>query len=484
MTRLTLVVRCEPPYAQRALYTLDTLLMAGGIAAVHADSPPARGPWLYHGEGPPEAWAASRAVVVPHVRAAWRAMEAGPPEESEVVSGLPVPWPQMPDDGGSAGAAIRFDLVANAFYFLSSWAERRTRGSATRHLYTTSDYAWLDIPQDIVDRYLAHLQDALESIGVARGRGPWPIGRDYALVLSHDVDYLAVKPWDNLVQAGKAVMRHLVRQRDPGDAWRALRGYLRAVAQGRDAYSGVREILAGERALGVLSSFQVAVGHRHPADVNYDVENDRVRHDLNAILDAGFELCLHGSYRSTENVQWYVDEVDLLSRRLARPHGSRQHFLSFDYDRLFEAQERAGIEYDMSIGYPDRTGPRAGFSFPYFPYCFRDERPYRVLQIPLVLMDVTLRSYMGLRPGPAREVIEAQLDDLRAKGGAASVVWHPIVFGGARDPGYDQLYFDMVRHALATHGLATDGRSVHALWRARAADYPSLPRTPTAAHAL
>lgn len=484
MTPLTLVVRCDEPFARRARYTLDTLLLAAGVPVVHAEAPSRDGPSLVYAEMLPAEGLPARTLFVPCSSAAWKTMADGRPEGTAVVGGLPVPLPPRGGHPAGAGPQLGFDLVANAFYFLSSWAERHAGTGGTRHLYATSEYARLGVPLDIVDRYLAHLQEALGAIGVPRRRGPWPQGREYALVLSHDVDYLAVHAWDNLVQAGKAVMRHLVRQRDAGDAWRAGVGYLRAVAQRRDAYSGITEILAGERALGVKSSFQVAVGHRHPNDVNYHVEDEGVCADLRAILEAGFELNLHGSYRSTENVQWYVDEVELLTRRLARPLGSRQHFLSFDYDRLFEAQERAGIEYDMSIGYPDRTGPRAGFSFPYFPYNLREERPYRVLQIPLMLMDVTLRGYMGLRPEPARAVIEAQLDELRTKGGAASAVWHPIVFGGARDPGYDRLYFDMVRRVGATGGWAADGRSVNAHWRARAAGHASLPRASSVSHAL
>jgi hypothetical protein len=226
--------------------------------------------------------------------------------------------------------------------------------------------------------------------------------------------------------------------------------------------------------LGVRSSFQVAVGHRHPNDVNYRIEDDKVRDYLRAITDAGFDLCLHGSYSSTENIQWYLDEVRLLSQRLGRPLGSRQHFLSFNYDNLFDAQEEAGIQYDMSMGFPDQPGPRAGFSYPYFPYNLREDRPYRVLQISLFLMDVTLRSYMGLRPTAARAVIGNCLDDLKARRGCASTVWHPIVFGGARDPGYDTLYFDMAIQIGAMGGLATDGRTINAFWRSRAARYGSF----------
>jgi hypothetical protein len=187
---------------------------------------------------------------------------------------------------------------------------------------------------------------------------------------------------------------------------------------------------------------------------------------------------LHGSYRSTECAEWYLEEAALLSRRLGRPLGSRQHFLSFDYDTLFSAQEQAGIQYDMSMGFPDHPGPRAGFSYPYFPYCLREDRPYDVLQISLFLMDVTLRSYLGLKGPKAWQTMAAVIDDLRRKRGCASLVWHPIVFGGARDPGYDRLFWDTVSYVRETGGLATDGKTINAFWRGMAGNYRSFGRAP------
>src|SRR5262249_12657590 len=188
----------------------------------------------------------------------------------------------------------------------------------------------------------------------------WPLGREYALVLSHDVDFIPLGVHDTLKQGAKTLLRHLIRQRDAADAARSVGGLLRALAAGRDAYGCVPEIIARERTLGVRSSFQVAVGHRHPNDVNYFIEDDRIRDYLRVIPESGFDLCLHGSYRSTENPSWYCEEVALLTRRLGRPKGSRQHFLSFDYDTLFAAQERSGVRFDMSVGYADRIGARAG----------------------------------------------------------------------------------------------------------------------------
>jgi hypothetical protein len=221
------------------------------------------------------------------------------------------------------------------------------------------------------------------------------------------------------------------------------------------------------------------VAHRHPNDVNYHVENPRTADYLRVLCGSDADLCLHGSVRSTENPDWYVAEVETLARHLARPLGSRQHYLSFDYGALFAAQERAGIQYDMSLGYPDQIGARSGFSYPFFPYNLQEDRPYDVLQISLFLMDVTLQSYLGLRADRAREVARDCLDGVRRRGGCVSIVWHPIVFGGARDPGYDAVYWDLVDHVLATNGLATDGRTINDWWRARAARYTSFRRAHT-----
>jgi hypothetical protein len=278
----------------------------------------------------------------------------------------------------------------------------------------------------------------------------------------------------NILQGGKTILRHAVRQRNIADAFRAGIGLAQCLLARHDPYGCIPEIIAGEKARGVRSSFQVAVARRHPADVNYDIRDDRARDYLRAITDAGFDLCLHGSYRSTERLEWYVEEAALLAERLARPFGSRQHYLSFDYDTLFRAQEVAGIRYDMSIGYPDRCGPRAGFSFPYFPYCLEEDRPYDVLEIPLFYMDVTLQSYMRFSPSAAWNVLESGLQDLKRKGGAVSVVWHPIVFGGARDPGYDALYWRLVERIGELGGVATDARVIHDEWRRRARPYASF----------
>jgi len=460
---------------------VDTLFMAAGIIPRYVGEVPASGPLLYYGSLALRSLPRERCILLAHSPGAWAGFDGTTDIARQQISHdlcTVLPHSELPPD---AGFDVCADILANAFYFLTSWSERLVRGAPTRGLSAASVFARLQVPIDIVDRYLARLVDVLqrllERLNLAPAVGPdWGEGRRYAVVLSHDVDFLPSGMGDVLIQGAKTFARHLVRQADPVDAARALAGLVSAVARGRDPYGCVPHIIHEEQCRGVRASFQVAVGRRHQNDVRYRVEDDKVRDYLRVIPESGFDLCLHGSYLSTQNSAWYVEEAELLAARLGRPLGSRQHYLSFEYDTLFSAQEQAGIQYDMSMGFPDAPGPRAGFSFPYFPFNLRENRPYDVLEISLFLMDVTLRGYLGLKGARAWEVMESHLADLRRKGGCASVVWHPIVFGGARDPGDADLFWKMVEYIKDTRGLATDGRELNALWRARARQYSSFCR--------
>jgi len=477
---LHIVLQCSESLLPKVRYVFDTLFMARGVPVVYSLQPPSSGPWLLYSPVKETSYPIERCLAIAHRPESWQFFNSNADVETiNTVDGLTTVFPETTVSFASP-SDIPFDIASNAFYFLCSWSERFVLNKGmTRNMYSNSIFERLSIPQDIVDQYLNRLMNLLHALydRLEIDRLPslkWPQGSTYALVLSHDVDFIPSGLIDIAKQGAKTIMRHLVRQRDFVDALRASLGLGVALIRKRDPYGCVPEIIAREKELGVRSSFQIAVGHRHPDDVNYRIEDDWVRDYLRAISNAGFDLCLHGSYRSTENSAWYVEEAELLAQRLGRPLGSRQHFLSFGYDALFTAQEQAGIQYDMSMGFPDRPGPRAGFSYPYFPYCLKEDRPYNVLQLSLYLMDVTLRSYLDLKGLKAWEVIKTTLDDLSSKRGCVSTVWHPIVFGAARDPGYDNLFWEMVNYTRKTNGLATDGRTINDFWRSHARNYSSF----------
>lgn len=477
---LSVLLRCDNALISKARYVFDTLFMAKGIKVEYVSKPPPLGIWILYGSTKETPLPLERCLTIAHCPDCWGFFNGNTDIESiGYVEQLATVFPQKIAhfDGTSD---IAFDLIVNSFYFLSSWSERLiTNKKETRSLYATSIFARLNIPQDIVDQYLNKLIDSLNNLCNRRNIESlepldWPQHANHALVLSHDVDFIPAGQMDIVKQGAKTILRHLIRQRDPVDAIYAAKGLLSALIRKRDPYGCLPEIIKREKELGVNASFQVAVGHRHVNDVNYFIENDQTRDYLKCIVDEGLDLCLHGSYRSTEEIDWYYEEMVLLTERLGKPLGSRQHFLSFDYDNLFSAQEKSGIQYDMSMGFPDQVGPRTGFSYPYYPYCLSEDRPYDVLELNLFLMDVTLRGYLGLKGEKAWELIQKTLDDLSIKQGCASVVWHPIVFGGARDPGFDNLFWQLITYTKENNGFVTDGRTLNHFWRNNAKTYSSF----------
>ncbi len=487
VAEIAAVLECDSHVERRAKYVLDTLCMAADLRVRYVRTAPEGLPWILYAPASAARPRDPACIPVTFDPSAWDSCDrAVTPDRTATCGEVRVAYPTAHTLDSTSSEGIGFDLPANAFFFLASmWERRREGGQGGRAMYAQSVFATCGFDQDVVDRYLALLLEKVDAALAAlrqatRVRPEWPGGAGYAVVLSHDVDYIPRGRSDVAVQGAKTFLRHLVKQRRPADAFRSAGGFIRGVLAGRDVYGCLPDMVARERELGVRASYQIAVARRHPADVTYRVEDPAIRTYLNCLTDDVADICLHGSVRSTERMEWYEDEAALLARCLKAPSGSRQHYLAFDYETLFRAQERAGIRYDMSIGYPDSTGSRTGFSFPFFPYSLAEERPFDVVEIGLFLMDVTLQSYMSLDASRARSVADRVLAGLAARAGCASIVWHPIVFGGARDPGFGDLFWDLVTAVRRSGGIATDGRTVNSWWRDRAGCYESF-RVPRAA---
>ena len=476
---LCIALECDELLMTKVKYVFDTLFMAAGVRTEYVARLPADRSGLIYSSNSQAAIGRDGVVLIPHTPDVWQRIARGDrPGQAKWCQGMTVIWPTS-NEALPKVRSLDFDLVANAFYFLASCSERGPRRSDdVRRVHADSEFQRCGVPQTIVDDLLKVLLQSVERVTYCcceqSEDTTWPGRSTYAVVLSHDVDFLPLSVLGMVWQGARTFMRHSVRERAPGEALKAMWGLIRAGLSGRDPYGCIPEIIQKESKLKVYSSFQVAVTRRHPRDVNYDTSRADVQAYLGVITQSGFDMCLHGSYTSTRNLEAYCEEVTRFTDQFGAPKGSRQHFLCFDYDVLFKAQEMANIEYDMSIGYPDHVGSRVGFSHPFFPYCLEEDRPYNVVEIPLLVMDVTLRSYMGLLAEAAWTEIAGQLDYLQSTNGCGSVVWHPIVFGGARDPGYDELYWRLIDRVQSTGGLATDGRAINRHWRARAQNYDSF----------
>jgi hypothetical protein len=149
--------------------------MALDVPVRYSAQPPRDGPWLLYAERADFDGASGRCLYLPYRPSAWDSINKG--EGSlfvDSVSGVPnvLSGGALPAQDASN---IRVDLFANAFCFLSSWAERHEAcESDTRGLYSESAFKRLGIPQDVVDIYLDVLRRELSACCERANVAEWP----------------------------------------------------------------------------------------------------------------------------------------------------------------------------------------------------------------------------------------------------------------------------------------------------------------------
>ncbi len=137
---LKIVLGCAELLMPKVRYVFDTLFMAAGIPVAYSHEPPATGPWVLYTSCEPEpSWPISRCLAIAHCPRSWRLFERDTDvEATAVVDGMLTVLPGDPAQFWDA-LTISCDIIANAFYFLSSWSERAGQHDAqTRQMHSTS----------------------------------------------------------------------------------------------------------------------------------------------------------------------------------------------------------------------------------------------------------------------------------------------------------------------------------------------------------
>ncbi len=278
------------------------------------------------------------------------------------------------------------------------------------------------------------LRGTLGDAWLARPARPWQGADACRMAATHDVDFLPVSRRDAARRWFKNLAISLVHFRDPRLALGILAAGLRGAVGIRPVLDCLPAMLRREQAAGIKSTCNILCHRNHRRDANYVVEDQRVADYLHLLSRQGCELGVHGSYTSLDVPGGLAAEYRRLESMGFNPAGGRQHWLRYADARLFDELQAAGACYDTTVGYAMAAGFRAGACFPYPPYDFKNEAPYRLLELPLVLMDVTLYGE-SRRRASWRQRGEQVLKAVRDHGwGGVSILWHDTVFHGGQIP--------------------------------------------------
>jgi hypothetical protein len=386
------------------------------------------------------------------------------------------------------GFSLPFDLVSSAFALLACWDEHTSseRDRFGRLPYSAGVFAAnaaLKIEEPAVDRYVALLRalltarlaelglEGLPPSGWLWNDGPAAAG-GFAVALTHDVD--TVWRWTPRGFAATAVRSaHALRRGDRGALGREL-GDLREWAtvhlpRHSDPFWTFPRLLGCENDRGVTSTFYVIASHTHRQDGNQPgTYRRRIPAALCMLRRARREVGLHGNDADRGSVSALrLDRDDLSRRSAADISGIRYHYLRCLYHETLRIVEDAGFTYDTSLAFAEHEGFRCGASFPFHPYHLGEERPLRLLELPLAIMDTSLMGprYRALDAAGAERACRDLLSRVRAGGGGVAILWHNNRFDRRSAQGYDDVYWRLVEWVQAEGGLVTSAGEIVRRWQ-------------------
>ena len=166
-------------------------------------------------------------------------------------------------------------------------------------------------------------------------------------------------------------------------------------------------------------------------------------------ISSQYEIGIHPSYQSNEQVDLIIKEKELLEKITKKKIvKSRQHFLKLKFPDTYRQLIAAGLKEDYSMGYADALGFRASISTPFFWYDLQKEEITDLLIHPFQLMDVTLKEYSELDITYAKEDIEDLIADTKKSKGVFMPIWHNSSFAKLDGwDGWSEVYLHLLKKA-------------------------------------
>jgi hypothetical protein len=334
---------------------------------------------------------------------------------------------------GSDEIRCSTDLLASIVYSLSRAEEVAGKPRDSHDRFPAAESVatkegFLDRP--IVDEYGFALAEALHQMLP----GWTPQSRRFRVKVTHDID-LTGMPFNV-----RSAVGHFLKRRKPmAAAWDVLS----VVAEVQPAYlRSVHEVVRLARSHGLHSATYWKASAHTDYDSGYDPRQPRISKVIQSLGESGVELGVHPGYYTYRSLEELGKEVDCLKRIFGKTKlGGRQHYLRWHPESWVD-WEKWGLSYDSSVGFAEAPGFRAGTSLPYRPWIIQKNRQANLLEIPLILMDVTLCDYMKVSPGSGYEIAAKIISRCKLVGGVFTFLWHNSTL---LDPRYGNLYQQLLK---------------------------------------
>ena len=265
--------------------------------------------------------------------------------------------------------------------------------------------------------------------------------RRYTLRPTHDVDFPLVVAGRGAAGIARRALGDIVLRRSLRLAAGSIRGALSSDPR-RDPAHTFDFLMDVSEAHGQTSEFNFLCGRgASEFDGDYELDERHVVELMRDIHRRGHRIGLHPGYLTRDDPAEIARQFEMLRAAADQigieqeEWGGRQHFLRWRNPHTWRGWDRAGLDYDSTLGFADHVGFRCGVCYPFRTFDVVARRPLRLLERPLQVMDVTLTDYMGLSPDEGIARADSLARTIRRYGGEMQVLWHNthLLTRGARD---------------------------------------------------
>jgi hypothetical protein len=355
------------------------------------------------------------------------------------------------------------DIIASSFFMLSRYEELMVNEKDQFGRFpAAASIAYKEnfLTRPIVNDYIDMLWEWIDGFDLGYERRTLWNGKDFAACLTHDIDH--TRRWTT-----RSICRELVnsgdmafRKHSPLAAIRKVAKTTISVLSLKDPYWNFDEIMALEKYYGFSSSFYVFGDGKHRKLSNYSIYDGKISRLLSEIQDKGHEVGLHGSLDSYNDLEMLREEKENLERLVGDIFSVRQHFLKLSVPDTFTIHEKLHIKCDVTLGFAEHEGFRAGCCFPFRPYNIEEDRPLDVLEIPLTVMEGTFSEaqYKGMNEAEAWQSMESVLTEVKNHRGCVVLLWHNTHLSKFEHADSAVIYEQSLKWIADSNGLGTSAK--------------------------
>lgn len=296
--------------------------------------------------------------------------------------------------------SFQYDVFESIFFFISRYEEFYAPENENNNA------GWLDekyqiliknklneIP--IVDQLIQKFFEIVLNI---------EINKKTTFDMTHDLDIMY--RFNNKVSYFKSLAANIYYQRGVWEFFQIIFYGIKSIFHKmKDPYDTFNEMLLSDN-LFIRKILFLMSGGNSKFDNLYDIHHPYIKKIIELAKNKGYKIGIHPSYNAGFDEEMYIRELKLLEQITEmKIDQNRQHWLRYDWRFTPIIWGKNGVKNDFTIGYNQHIGFRCGTGFPYFMYDFKNEKKYDWQEIPLVIMDSSVKHFVRKNGGSIRTVV-------------------------------------------------------------------------------